>query len=463
MLHMSSGLATWVVSVFGFMPVLESSPSREEPATRLREATSPAGVESPCVPSRDLCRLVAAMSGPFTSKGVRSEARPTVETEKITDAGVRQLADLAAYVRELELAQVEAAREVKAATGVSATVFTARAFERLAKALRDRDDAPPLGLIGDVYSAQSAVLPFWHKEVALRHACRSVSNSFAEQLRAHVEKRCGAPDPMPAQPVFRFEFVEGDERRGHVRIHNRGAASATDCIVLAQTSPDPERTTSIEVIEDFGLLAVLCGADPREVLDRKALNAAAVAYANTAQTLVFFVPEIPAQGCVEFLPCDSVRTLFMARTCELTIWSANAGSMIAKVPGLSRIQPEPPALVARRTRATALIAEARKLMESDPRGAFERLTEARKLVPGNAQLGNECTRAHDDIVESLRARRKENEDAWKAAKRERERLEPLLANDRQNESLKRQFDEVRERIETLRKEGDKIRGLLELR
>lgn len=157
-------------------------------APSLAQSTAP-GRESGqvCAYSEPAKRFLQSISSPYALDGQRVTQDETPEAlasaASSDDARLAELTALFNSVREIHEAHQRLVRDAQASTDRAVGGFALDAAVRLAQSLSDRDDAPPIGIIGDAYSRQSKIASAWLEELFVRLVGRSACNLLADRLR----------------------------------------------------------------------------------------------------------------------------------------------------------------------------------------------------------------------------------------------------------------------------------------
>lgn len=390
-----------------------------------------------------------------------------------TDGSLREVAELELQCIELRGVHEALLEAVKIDSAVSAVGFAADALRRLGQAIADRDDAPPLELLGDAYSRQNQTLTTRVLELTARHAGLSLQNRLTDEIRAYAAGLVVEATKTPNGMVS-VDFVPDGERKGFVRVRNRTGAAIHGCLVVVELVPDPERAKRVQAVEDFGILPILLGGSPEDVIARKELNERNVRFLSTPQTRVVWIRDFPSAGVVEFPPCSSPSFFFLARSCEVALWPSNGAPRIVTVPGIARVQTvaaesansatpraggAPPAGSDPRRE----IEQLKKNASTDPAAVLVRLRALREASGGDAALQAEYEALRKSIVADYQEKQRANTAAIKTASAEVQKANEAWAADRHNESLRTRHTAAKKRLEDLKDEGGRIRTILAAR
>jgi len=331
------------VMLFGSMMVPPLAAQTVKPATKATAPPSkPIQVFQPTAEGVAFLRTVSApydLDGKFVDPDSdRSVAEAALASR---DPGLAELALAINQMRECHELHQRLVKEVKSSSDQAVIGLTVDLLMRLAQAVKERADGPPPEIIGDAFTRQSEVLPAWKQELTAQFTGRSLANVAGERLRAYADGHKADATTSPATAKLACEFVESGPHRSFIRITNRSKSSIPGCLLLVHTVPDPVRAGAVRAIEDFGFLPVLFGAPIGSVTDRKQINDLYIRCVSIDRTIAVFVPEFPAGGIVEMIPCDSPGTLAIAQSCEISFWPVGFASGTRKVSGLAVVQSKP--------------------------------------------------------------------------------------------------------------------------
>ncbi|MEQ1735185.1 MAG: hypothetical protein ABL886_01990 [Rhodoglobus sp.] len=448
--------------------------------TRLASAQVPANAPASKIvaPWRpDVTEFFESVSDPYAIGGeMRNRGEPAGTVERAAeskDEGLRELATLVLQMRELHDVHGVLVEAVKLNSAGSALGFTYDVLRRLGTAIRNREDAPPIELVGDLYERQNQVLSTWKLELTARYSGLSLSNLVADKVRAYADERLAPIDAKPPAGSVAIDFVPDGERRGFVRLRNRTGQDIAGCLVVIRVVPDADRVRSIQAVEDFGILPVLFGGSADDVIERKELNALNVRFLSTPQSKLVWIGDFPASAVVEVPPCDSPSFFLLARSCEIALWPSGCVPRSLAIPGLAKVQAvagvpvtagtsggvkPPPQSDPRRE-----LEQLKRAASADPISVLGRLRALRESPASDSTLQTDCEALRKSIVADYQEKQRVNTAAIQVASAEKQKANEDWAAHPGNAAFEARHTAAKKRLEELKKEGGRIRQVLAAR